>query len=138
MYRLWWSMQVLLKKTLKKATKYCLWLFSDVIIQTNKLFIFRDFLNFTAKCTEGETWAFSFLFLSLSFLVMQKVQKVESVNIQSDCKTTSKKRTDSILCVYMQWKSIKRWTALIHIMIMKQWVKNEQIKKKTSLSCMFC
>ena len=28
-------------------------------------------------------------------LVKRKVQKVESVNIQSDCKTTSKKRTDA-------------------------------------------
>ena len=28
-------------------------------------------------------------------VVMRKVQKVESPNIQSDCETTSKKRTDS-------------------------------------------
>ena len=38
---------------------------------------------------------------------MQKVHKVESVNIQSDCKVTSKKRTDSS-CVFTQsgkvWK----------------------------------
>ena len=31
---------------------------------------------------------------------MQKVQKVESANIRSDCETTSEKRTDSSLCVH--------------------------------------
>ena len=34
-------------------------------------------------------------------LVMRKVQKVESVNIQSDCETTSKKRT---LCLHAAGK----------------------------------
>ena len=75
---------------------YCLLLFSDVIIQTNKLFILRDFLNFTTKCIGGQIKAFVFFSVPL---VMQKVQKMESVNIQSDCKTTSKKRTYSS-CVF--------------------------------------
>ena len=77
-------------------TQYCLLLFSDVIIQTNKLFIFRDLLNFTAKYIGGQIKALVFFFVSLR---MRKVQKVESINIQSDCKTTSKKGTDSS-CVF--------------------------------------
>ena len=38
---------------------YYLLLFSDRIIQTNKLFIFTDLLNFTMKCTGGQIKAFS-------------------------------------------------------------------------------
>ena len=30
-------------------------------------------------------------------LVKRKAQKVESINIESDCKTTSKKRTDAFV-----------------------------------------
>ena len=41
-----------------------------------------------------------------------------------------------ILCLYTQWKSMKRWRILIHRMITKQWVKNEQIKRKQTGS--FC
>ena len=74
---------------------------SDLIIQKNKLFLFRDLLNFTMKCIGGQIRALSQL------LVMQKVHKVESVNIKSDCEVTSKKRTDSS-CVFTQsgkvWK----------------------------------
>ena len=33
---------------------------------TNKLFIFRDYLNFTAKCIGGQIKAFSFLFCTTS------------------------------------------------------------------------
>ena len=42
-----------------------------------------------------------------------------------------------ILCVVnLQWESMKRWRTLIHSMITKQWVKNEQIKRKqTYLLC---
>ena len=42
-------------------------------------------------------------------LVMQKVQKVESVNIQSDWETKRKKENRLVLCVYTQWQSMKRW-----------------------------
>ena len=67
---------------------------------------------------------------------MQKVQKVENFNIQSDCKTMSKKRTRLIMCVYTQSKVTTRWRALVNRMIMKQRVKYEQIKK--NLLCVFC
>ena len=59
-----------IKKTVKKAmclqkleTKYCLLLFSDVNIQTNKN-IFTDLLNFTVKCIGGQIKAYCFLFLA--------------------------------------------------------------------------
>ena len=76
-------------------------LFSDVIIQTNtnKFFIVRYLSNFTT-CVGGQIKAFGFLFLPL---VMQKVQMVESVNIQSDCETNSKKRID-LFCVFNSGK----------------------------------
>ena len=45
---------------------YCLLLFSDVIIQTNKLFILRDLLSFATKCIGGQIKAFSFLFCTAS------------------------------------------------------------------------
>ena len=35
---------------------------SDVIIQINKLFMFRDLLNFITKCIGGQIKPFSFLF----------------------------------------------------------------------------
>ena len=61
------------KKTLKKAkflqkeeTKYCLLLLYGIIMQTNKLFIFRDLLKFTMKCIGGQIKAFSFLFSTAS------------------------------------------------------------------------
>ena len=37
----------------------------------------------------------------------------------------------------MQWKGMKRWRALIHRMITKQQVKNEQIKRKQTCSVCF-
>ena len=37
----------------------------------------------------------------------------------------------------MQWKSTKRWKALIHRMIAEQQVKNEQIKRKQTCSAGF-
>ena len=55
--------------------------------------------------------------------VIQIIQKVESVNTQSNCKTTCKKDNRLIQCVYTLWKSLK------HHMITKQ-VQNEQIKRK--------
>ena len=86
-------------------------------------------LNFPAKCIGSQIKAFSFL---LCTLVVWKVQKAESITIQSDCKTMSKERTDSS-CVYTLWKSTKKWRALLWRMIMKQQVKNEQIKNKLVL-----
>ena len=41
-------------------------LFSDIIIQTNKLFIIRDLLNFTTKFIGGQIKAFSFIFCATS------------------------------------------------------------------------
>ena len=75
---------------------YCLLLFSNIIIQTNKLFIFRYLLNFTAKYIGGQIKVLVLFFVPL---VMPKVQKVEGIYIQSDFKTASKKRTDSS-CVF--------------------------------------
>ena len=37
-------------------------LFSDIVIQTKKFFIFRDLLNITMKCIGGQIKAFSFFF----------------------------------------------------------------------------
>ena len=69
----------------------------DVIIQASTLFIFRYLLNFTTKwCTGGKLKSLVLFFV---LLVIQKVQKVESANIQSDWKTMNKKRTDSS-CVF--------------------------------------
>ena len=45
---------------------YCLLLFSNIIIQTNKLFIFRYLLNFTAKYIGGQIKASSFIFCTTS------------------------------------------------------------------------
>ena len=42
--------------------KNCLLLFFDIIIETNKFFIFSCLLNFTMKCIGGQIKAFSFLF----------------------------------------------------------------------------
>ena len=39
--------------------------------------------------------------------------------------------------VYMQWKSTKRWGALVQRMITKQQVKIEQIKRKQTCSVSF-
>ena len=39
-------------------------------------------------------------------------------------------------CVFTWWKSTKKWRMLIHRMITKQRVKNEQIKKKQT--CYLC
>ena len=61
--------------------------------------------------------------------VIQIIEKVESVNKQSNCKTTCKKDNRFVQCVYTLWKSTKRWRLLKHQMITKQ-VQNEQIKRK--------
>ena len=92
------------KKNLKKQHVYrnkklsiVLLLFSDIIIQTNNLFIFRDLWNFTTKCIGVKLKLLVFFFVPL---VTRKAQKVESIYyIQSDCETTSKKSTDSS-CVF--------------------------------------
>ena len=90
------------KETLKKQhiyrnKKLSIVYYYDVIIQANKLLIFRDLLNVTTKwCTGGKL---KLLVLFFVLLVMRKVQKVESANIQSDWKTKSKIGTDSS-CVF--------------------------------------
>ena len=38
---------------------------------------------------------------------MQKVQKLDSINTQSDCKVKSKKRTDSS-CVFTQSRKVQK------------------------------
>ena len=40
-------------------------------------------------------------------------------------------------CFYTLWKKMKRWRVLIHRMITKQQVKNEQIKRKQTCSLSF-
>ena len=58
-----------IKKTLRRAmcvevrNKVLFKLFSDVIIQRNKLFILIDLLKFATKCVRGKIKAFSFSFL---------------------------------------------------------------------------
>ena len=85
------------KKLLKKQHVYrnkklTILYYYDVIIQATKLFISRDLLNFTTKwCTGGKLKPLVLFFV---LLVIQKVQKAESANIQIDWKTTNKKRTD--------------------------------------------
>ena len=54
--------------------------------------MFIYLLNFTKKCTGGQIKAFSFLFCTACDA---KSTKGASVNIQSDGKTTCKKKTDS-------------------------------------------
>ena len=47
----------------EKIGRFKLFLVREIIIiQTNKLFIFRDLLNFPTKCIGGQIKAFSFLF----------------------------------------------------------------------------
>ena len=92
-----------------KKLRIVLLLFTDVIIPTNNLFIFRDSWNFTTKCIGVKLKLLVLFFVPL---VMRKVQKVGSIYyIQSDCKTTSKKSTDSS-CVFTRsgkvWKGRER------------------------------
>ena len=49
----------------------------------------------------------------------------------------NKKENRVILCVYKQQKSMEWWRALIYRMIMKQEVRNEQIKRKQTCSLCF-
>ena len=98
------------KKLLKKQRVYrnklsiVLLLFSDINIQANN-FIFRDLCNFTTKCVGVKLKLLVFFFVPL---VMQKIQKVESIYyIQSDCKTTSKKSTDSS-CVFTRIGKVQK------------------------------
>ena len=71
MYEIRWSVYVLSEKNSYKnvfieiESKYCLLLFSDVIIQTNEFFTFRYLLNFTGKCIGGQIKAFSFFFCTV-------------------------------------------------------------------------
>ena len=60
-----------------------------------------------------------------------QVQKLESAIMQSDCEKTIKKKS-----VYTQWNGTKRWRVLIHRMIKKQQVKNEEMKRKQT--CALC
>ena len=57
--------QLLKKQCVYRNTKYCLFL-CEVIIQTNKLFIFRGLLNFTTECIGGQIKAFSCVFCTTS------------------------------------------------------------------------
>ena len=100
---------------------------------TKKFFIFRYLLNFTTECIAGQIEGFSFLFCTL---VMQKVQKVESINT-AWMWNNLQKESRLIQCVYTRWKSSKRKRVLIHRMITKQRVKNEQIKIKQTCSVSF-
>ena len=127
MYELQWSVQVLLlkKRLLKKKHVYrnkklsSLYYYSDVITETNKLFKLRDF----TKCIKGPINDFSFLFCTITDAKSTKGGEHYYRVISSQ----QVKRGRLILCTYTQWKSIKRWTALIHRVIRKQKVKNKQI-----------
>ena len=80
-------------------------LFSDIIIQTNHLFIFRDLWNFPTKCIGVKLKLLVFFFVPL---VMPKVSKVESIYyIQSDCETMSKRSTDSS-CVFTSSGKVRK------------------------------
>ena len=72
------------------------------------------------------------VFSFVPFMMMWKLQKVESVNKQSNCEISAKREQTHSVCLHAvtQWKTTKVWRALIHIMITKQQVKNEQIKRK--------
>ena len=111
------------KETLKKQhiyrnKKLSIVYYYDVIIQASKLFIFRDLLNFTTKwCTGGKLRPLVLFFV---LLVIQKVQKLEGANIQSDWKTTNKKRTDSsyvFTCSGKAQKGGERYT---------EWLRNNK------------
>ena len=68
---------------------------------------------------------------------MQKVQNMESIDIQSDCKTTCKKRTDSSSVLTCNGKVQKgRERALIRRMIIKQ-LKDEQVERKQTCAVSF-
>ena len=58
--------------------------------------MFRDSLNFTRKYIGGQLKLLVFFFVPI--VMLRKIQKVESANIQSDYKT-SQKRADSS-CVF--------------------------------------
>ena len=94
---------------------------------TNKFFIFRDLLNFTKKCIGGQIKAFSFLFYTASDAKSTKGGECYNTKWLQNNK---QKGGRLILCIYMQWKSMKRWRALIQRMNTKQWVKNKHIKRK--------
>ena len=72
---------------------YCLLLFSDV---TNKLSYSDIYQISQQNVLEVKLKLLVFFFVPI---MMQKVQTVESINIKSNCKTTSKKRKDSS-CVF--------------------------------------
>ena len=110
-WKFFYKKKLLKKQHVYRNKKLCivLLLFSDIIIQTNNLFIFRDLWNFTMKCIGVKSKLLVFFFVPL---VMWKVQKIESIYyIQSDCKTTSKKRTGSscvFTCSGKVWKGGER------------------------------
>ena len=67
---------------------------------------------------------------------MQKVQKVESVNIQSDCKATSKKRTVSS-CIFTHSGKVQKGGS-INTQNDYETSEKRTDKKKTDLFCVFC
>ena len=76
--------------------------------------------------------------LKFVLLMMWKVQKVESINIQSDCKTISKDRTDFssvFLHVVEKYEKVDSVNTQNYFETMsKKWTD----KKKTNLFCVFC
>ena len=98
------------KKLLKKQYVYrnkklSIVYYYDVIIQGSKFFIFKNLSNFTTKwCTGGKLRPLVLIFV---VLIIQKKQKVESVNIQSDWKTTNKKKTGSS-CVFTCSRKVRK------------------------------
>ena len=93
------------KQRVYRNKKLVLFLFSDIIIQTNNLFSFRDLWNFPTKCIGVKLKLLVFFFVPL---VMPKASKVESIYYtQSDCETTSKRSTDSS-CVFTSSGKVRK------------------------------
>ena len=67
---------------------------------------------------------------------MQKVQKVESVIIQSDCKATSKKRT-VLSCIFTHNGKVQKGGS-INAQNEYETSEKRTDKKKTNLFCVFC
>ena len=92
--------------------------------------IFGDLVNFSRKCIGGQLKLSVFVFV---WLVMQKVQKVESINMQSDCKTTRKNRADP-LCVFKE-KKYEKVESVNKQNDYNTMCKKWDDKKKTNLFC---
>ena len=83
----------------------------------------------------GQIKPFSFLFWTTSDAKSTKSRKHL---LYTNCLQNNKqKEYRLILCIYTEWKSMKRWRALIHRMIRKRQVKTEQIKREQICSVCF-